>query len=195
MSNEAEVIKPQLHHWGIRTLQFQEMLDWYTKVVGFEVVLAAESPVQSAFVTNDDAHHRGGFFQFPGIQPHPEGSLPPAVNHLAFEFDSLEDLLSSWERIKAEGIEPLMCTDHGPTFAFYYKDPDNHTVELLCDAAEDPGAVMRDPALTANPMGHFVDPAKLLEALRSGLSPSEIHERALADEYAPAQPGNPLVLA
>src|SRR5439155_11534000 len=140
------IIKPRLHHWGMRTMKIDEMVDWYSKVAGFEIVLSAiqtdgsgETPPQAAYVTNDAEHHRGGFFKLPMFKDHPERNLMPGVNHLAFEYDSIDDLLASWERLKGEGIEPVLCTDHGPTFAFYYKDPENNTVELCTDAWEDEG--------------------------------------------------------
>jgi catechol 2,3-dioxygenase-like lactoylglutathione lyase family enzyme len=200
----GSIIRPRLHHWGMRTLKLDEMVDWYSKVCGYEIVLearqtdvSAESPPQSAYVSNDEEHHRGGFFTLPMFKDHPERNFMPGVNHLAFDYDSVDDLLSSWERLKAEGIEPALCTDHGPTFAFYYKDPENNTVELCCDAWEDeskPREIMSSPRMLQNPMGSQVDPAKLLEARRGGLSLAELHERAMADEYAPSQPGNPMVL-
>lgn len=200
----TEVIKPKLHHWGMRTLKLDEMLEWYKTVVGFEVVLearqtdvSAENPPQSAYVTNDGEHHRGGFFKLPMFKDHPERKFMPGVNHLAFEYDTIDDLLATWQRLKGEGIEPALCTDHGPTFAFYYKDPENNTVELVTDAHEDektPAEVMSNPRMLQNPMGSQVDPAKLLEARNAGLSLAELHERAMANEYLPEVQGDPMVL-
>jgi catechol-2,3-dioxygenase len=198
------IIKPRLHHFGMRTLKLDEMLDWYSKVCGYEIVLEArqtdvseETPPQAAYVSNDDEHHRGGFFNLPMFKDHPERGFMPGVNHLAFEYDTIDDLLSSWERLQGEGIVPALCTDHGPTFAFYYKDPEGNTVELCADAWEEEGKpreIMSDPRILQNPMGSQVDPAKLLAARREGMSLSELHRRAMADEYLPAEQGNPMVL-
>ncbi len=200
----GSIIKPRLHHWGMRTIKLDEMVDWYMTVCGYEIVLEArqtdvseQSPPQSAYVSNDDEHHRGGFFKLPMFEDHPKRNFMPGVNHLAFEYDSIDDLLASWERLMGEGIEPALCTDHGPTFAFYYKDPENNTVELCTDAWEDkskPREIMSSPRMLQNPMGSQVDPAKLLEARRGGASLTELHERAMADEFLPAEPGNPMVL-
>ena len=187
----GHVIKPRLHHWGMRTTKLDEMVEWYGKVVGLEVVLSSAQPVPVAFVTNDEQHHRGGFFRFPGVVDHPQRGSMPGVNHLAWEYDTLGDLLDSWQRLKDMGIEPVLSTDHGPSFALYYKDPENNTVELLCAAYDDLAKVrehMQRPDMVQNPMGRPVDPAKLIAAREQGLSLAEIHERALAGEYVPAGP-------
>jgi len=205
MAQQAgSIIKPRLHHWGIRTKKLNEMVDWYSRVAGFEIVLEArqtdvseETPPQAAYVSNDKEHHRGGFVELPMFKDHPERNMMPGVNHLAFEYDDIDDLLASWERLKSEGINPVLCTDHGPTFAFYYKDPENHTVELLCDAWEDekkPREIMSDPKMLANPMGKQVDPARLLAARREGASLTELHERAMNEQYLPEVQGDPMVL-
>jgi catechol-2,3-dioxygenase len=188
----------------MRTMKINEMVDWYSKVAGFEIVLEArqtdvseETPPQAAYVSNDAEHHRGGFFELPMFKDDPGRKFMPGVNHLAFEYESIDDLLSSWERLKGDGIEPVLCTDHGPSFAFYYKDPEGNTVELLCDAWEEeekPREIMSDPKILQNPMGKQVDPQKLLAARRDGASLSELHDRAMGSEYLPEVQGDPMVL-
>ena len=203
MSEAGSFIKPHFHHWGMKTLKVDEMADWYSKICGYEIVLdvaqqmdvSTETPPRAMLVANDLAHHRGGFFSNPLLKDDPGRRLMPGLSHFAFGYDSVDDLLSSWERLKGEGIEPILCTDHGPSFALYYKDPDNNTVELCCDAWEEPGRALEavhDPAFVANPFGRQFDPAKMLAARRSGLALRELHERAMADEYAPDQPGDPM---
>src|ERR1700683_5291632 len=114
MNPNGQVIKPKLHHWGMRTAKFDEMVDWYSTVVGFETVLAATSPAQVAFVTNDEQHHRGGFFSPPGIEDNPQRPTRPGVSPLAWEYESLDDLLATWQRLEALGIAAVLTTDHGP---------------------------------------------------------------------------------
>lgn len=186
--SDSHIIRPKLHHWGMRTAKFEEMVDWYSKVIGFETALSATSPVKVAFVTNDEQHHRGGFFGTPGIVDDPERGRMPGVNHLAWEYDNLDDLLATWQRLEDEGIESIVTTDHGPTFSFYYKDPENNTVELTCLAYDDLASArerLQAPENVRNPMGQAVIPQKLIAAREQGLSLAEIHERALGGEYAP----------
>ncbi len=40
----------------------------------------------------------------------------------------------------------------------------------------------------ANPIGAFVDPAKVADAAAAGASFDEIHQRAMAGEFAPPAP-------
>ena len=190
------VICPTLHHTGALTTRVEEMADWYCKVLGMRVVLRSENSggigVSSIYTTNDDAHHRHGFQCPPGgLVDDPEEVRKYArIGHYAWEYDSLEDLLISWERLKEEhGIEPVGCVDHGVSFAFYYKDPDNNTVELLADAYGDHAESLRrmgDERMVANPMGKWVDPARLLEEQRKGATLAELHQRSMAGEFEPA---------
>jgi catechol 2,3-dioxygenase len=187
----TQMIRPRLHHWGMRTAKFHEMVDWYSTVVGFETVLSSDSPAQVAFVTNDEQHHRGGFFSPPGIADDPDRGRMPGVNHLAWEYDTLDDLLATWRRLETAGIKSILTTDHGPSFSFYYKDPENNTVELTCLAYDDLAKVkerLRSPENIRNPMGRPVIPDQLIAAREQGLSLAEIHELALAGAYAPDGP-------
>jgi catechol 2,3-dioxygenase len=190
------IIQPVLHHFGTATTRHDEMVEWYRNVVGLEVVLRAGDPVpQMTFVTNDETHHRGGFFTPPFLEDDAERSKHARIQHLAWEYGSFDDLIQSWDRIRQLGIEPVLCTCHGPSFAFYYKDPDGSTVEILCDAYEEPGAsleYMGTPEMLANPMGILVDPSKLNEARTSGKSLTELREGAMAGEFLPAVQPPPL---
>jgi len=189
------IICPTLHHTGALTNRVDEMAEWYGNVLGMRVVLRSGNSggvgVNSVYVTNDDAHHRHGFQCPPGgLESDPEAVRRYArIGHYAWEYDSLEDLLLSWERIKEEhGIEPAGCVDHGVSFAFYYKDPDNNTVELLCDAYGDHAESLRqmeDPRMVTNPMGRYVDPAKLLAEHRNGATLADLHQRSMAGEFEP----------
>jgi hypothetical protein len=44
------------------------------------------------------------------------------------------------------------------------------------------------PDFRANPIGVFVDPARVAQAAASGESFTEIHRRAMAGELSPPQP-------
>ena len=51
----AATIKPTLHHATFKTTRLQEMIDWYTKVVGIEVNFQFPG---GAWTSNDRANHR-----------------------------------------------------------------------------------------------------------------------------------------
>ena len=189
--SDRPVIKPVLHHWGMRTIKFDEMVAWYETVLGLETVFGSPSPVPVAFVTNDEEHHRGGFFNIPGLVDSPERARSIGLNHIGWNYDSLDDLLDTWSRLQEEGIKSIVDTDHGPTFSIYYKDPEDNTVELTClsfDTLAQAVEACQDPVMIANPMGAPFVPEKLIQARKDGLSLSEIHEKTMAHEYAPEGP-------
>ena len=55
------------------------------------------------------------------------------MHHSAFEYESFSDLMSSYARMRDEGIVPAFSFDHGITMSLYYKDPDGNFVELQSD--------------------------------------------------------------
>lgn len=189
MPESTTVIHPRFHHLNLKTTRLQEMVDWYGKVVGAEVLF---QDGMGAWLSNDEANHRVALLAFPGFVDDPEKGTRTGMHHSAFEYGSFEDLNASYLRLRAEGIEPAMCLDHGMTFSYYYADPDENFVELQCDTFGDwarSSEYMRtSEVFHANPIGMFVDPAKVADAAASGAGFAEIHERAMAGEFAPPEP-------
>ena len=198
--NGVRIICPTLNHIGSQTPRQKEMLDWYRNVLGQQATLVPSEdstmPFPAVWTSNDYMHHRMGFFQIPGLTEDKVSSTSPRVQHVAWEYGSLDDLLETWERLQKLGIKPEFCVDHGITFAFYYFDPDGTMVELLTDAYGDHEKSMdfqlNSKALRKNPPGTPVDPAKLIEARNDGMSLEELHERAYAGEFRPEDPAEAL---
>ena len=185
MSEQNEtIIRPKFHHVNLKTTQLQEMIDWYGEVVGIEVT---HQSAGGAFVTNDEANHRIALASPPGLKDDPEKLAHTGIHHTAFEYDSVDDLLATYERLKAKGIEPHMAMDHGMTTSIYYVDPDGNSVELQSDNFGDwqkSKEFMRtSPEFDEEPIGRFFDPQKMVEARRAGASKEEIHKRAYAGEW------------
>jgi catechol-2,3-dioxygenase len=113
------------------------------------------------------------------------------MHHTAFEYETLDDLLATYVRLKAAGIEPGGCLDHGLTTSLYYHDPDGNSLELQVDNFDDWAQstefLRTDERFQANPIGEPFDPDALVEARRSGLSAKEIHDKAYAGEYPPTK--------
>jgi catechol-2,3-dioxygenase len=111
------------------------------------------------------------------------------MHHSAFEYESFDELNSSYLRLKEAGITPALCLDHGMTFSYYYADPDGNNVELQVDnfgAWERSKEWMQtSDEFKANPIGQFVDPDLVAADHAGGLSFAEIHAKAMAGGYAP----------
>lgn len=187
MSNTT-TIHPKFHHINFKTTRLQEMIDWYKTTVGSEVL---HQDAVGAWMSNDAANHRIALLAFPNFSDDPDKETHSGLHHSAFEYDSFEDLNSSFLRLREKGIEPEFCIDHGMTFSYYYKDPDGNRLELQVDAFGDwakSSEFMRESdAFHANPIGVFVDPAKVAEASEQGIAFAEIHERAMAGDFMPGE--------
>lgn len=183
------VIHPKFHHFNLKTTRLQEMIDWYATLVGAEVLF---QDAVGAWLSNDEANHRIALLAFPGFVDDPEKDTRTGLHHSAFEYDCFEDLNASYLRLREAGIEPDLCLDHGMTLSYYYKDPDGNHVELQIDVFGDwkvSGEWMRTSAeFHANPIGVFVNPALIADAAAAGTPFEEIHRKAMAGEFAPAQP-------
>lgn len=204
MTKKNKIIRPVLHHYALTTTRFEEMKDWYFKVLGMTPTFESSDPtannsgMNASWVTNDKANHRIGIVAMPNLTEDAEKQLHTKIHHVAYEYSTLDDLLDTYERLSEIGIEPSVAFDHGATIALYYRDPDQNLIELNVDTFgnwEKSTAFMRDsPAFAEHPNGPRIDPRLLVEARLQGLSSVDIHERAYAGDYEPSTPADPSVL-
>ena len=181
------MIKPSLHHVTIKTSRLQEMIDWYKKVIGVTVTFQDE---HNAWTTNDTANHRIAFLSVPELSDDPDKVRHNGMHHSAFEYDSFDDLISSYARMKdEEGIEPAFSLHHGLTVSIYYRDPEGNHVELQSDTFGDwakSTAWMRTAEdFRANPIGTFFDPGRVLAAHRGGESFEKLSPAMRRGDYKP----------
>src|SRR5207245_3733358 len=118
----------------------------------------------------DDEHHRVAF-----LDPGPLSERQPdaaGLNHVAFTFGDLDDLIDNYQRLKELGIRPHRCVNHGVTTSMYYQDPDHNQVELLVDnfatAAEGQAYMRRRSTTDKNPVGAVHDTGTPLRRARRG---------------------------
>ena len=186
MDDKTKVIHPKFHHVNLKTTRLQQMIDWYSALIGTDATFKYEF---GAWLTNDQANHRIALLAFPGFVDDPDKETRTGIHHSAFEYDSFEDLNSSYLRLKEAGIVPDFCLDHGMTLSYYYRDPDGNRVELQVDNFGDwvkSSAWMHDSEqFHKDPIGQFVDPDRVAEAAAAGASFEQIHARAMAGEFAP----------
>jgi catechol 2,3-dioxygenase-like lactoylglutathione lyase family enzyme len=177
-ASSAEIVPCKLAHYVIRAKHFQDMLVWYRKV--FHLKTSFEAPV-IAFLTYDEEHHRIAFLNTEHL-PAPD-TMRTGIDHVAFTYRSIADLLQTWERLKAEGIEPFWCINHGMSTSMYYRDPDGNELELQTDnfpSMEACKAWFASEAFAANPIGVQFDPAVLLKMLREGVAETRLLEQGVA---------------
>jgi catechol 2,3-dioxygenase len=195
--------RPTLHHFGVVTRRLQEMVEWYANVLGMVSNYSTSHPLGSAFgltvcanfVSNDRANHRIGIFSVAELKDDPDKHGHTKLQHVAFEYPTIDEFLTSYARIKDLGIEPVYTIDHGPTTSFYYEDPDGNSVELFVDNFGNWDTsteyVRISPDFGSNSLGTPVDPDKLVAARQAGMSLAELHRRAYAGEFPPTGPMDP----
>ena len=201
--NTEIIIHPKLQHYALCTANLDAMIDWYRKVLGMTINYRSTMPAgapfsATAFVSNDEVHHRLVFFEMPGLGSNSDKARHSRVQHVAYEYETLDDLLGTYVRLKGLGILPVMAVDEGMQTAFYYADPDRNTVELNVNIYGNDWTATEhmkaQSSLGDRPRRMFVDPDKMIEARKAGASPWEVHERAFAGELAPAKPYDPRAL-
>jgi len=180
-------IKPKLHHVTFRTRRLDDMLKWYSTVLGARVLFRNEV---AAWTSNDEANHRIAFLAVPGISEDPEKIRHSGIHHTAFEYESFDDLMSSYERLRGEGLTPAFCLDHGMTVSIYYEDPEGNYVELQCDCFGDwkrsAEWMNTSDDFKRDPVGTFFDPASVLAAHKAGVAFQTLHKGMRGGDYLPA---------
>lgn len=159
-------VPTKLAHFVLRSNHYRETIAWYEQVVGARAVFSNE---MVTFLTYDDEHHRIAVVNAPFLEdPSPAAA---GLDHIAFTFATLADLLHTYRRLKAVGIVPYWCINHGPTTSLYYRDPNGVQVELQIDNFPDEAALaawMQSGAFKANPIGVDFDPDVLCARLDRG---------------------------
>jgi catechol-2,3-dioxygenase len=170
----------------MKTSHLDTMIEWYGKVIGAKVQFRDQS---AAWTTNDAANHRIAFLAVPGLSDDPGKVAHNGMHHTAFEYDSFDDLMESFDRLRNEGIEPAFCLDHEITISLYYKDPEGNFVELQSDAFGDwskSSDFMRTSVEFArNPIGTFFDPVAVYSKFKSGAPYEALKKSMRAGEYLP----------
>jgi len=162
-----EKIRPRkLAHFVVRTAKFNETRAWYLNVLAGEVSFENE---HVCFLSYDEEHHRVGIINMPEASPIEPGGA--GVDHVSFTFDTLGELLATYRRLKADGIEPFWPIIHGPTVSLYYRDPSGVKVELQYDILRTPAEVnafFAAGSYVENFMGIIFDPEDMATRFENG---------------------------
>ena len=164
-----------ISHIGLRAWRYEEMLEWYGKVMGARVQHRNEF---LAFITFDDEHHRMVIFKDPETVERPAAAH--GVDHIGYGVRDHAHLVEIYERLRDEGILPSVRLNHRFTTSLYYHDPDGNEVEFSVDnfptKEECSAFVLSDEMAEIGypPFGYDFDPEELARLHRSGASAEEL---------------------
>lgn len=173
---DTRPVSPSLFaHFVLQTSNLPAVRDWYLTVLNARI--AHENPML-CFMTYDEEHHRVALLNLPDLQAHDEKAR--GVHHVAYTYASLRDLLATYRRLKAQGIEPYWPINHGPTVSLYYRDPDGNSVELQVDvypSKAEAAAFFDSEAFRENPIGVVFDPEDMVRKYESGVPEQDLMRR------------------
>ncbi|MBT3991594.1 MAG: biphenyl 2,3-dioxygenase [Rhodospirillaceae bacterium] len=174
----------KMGHVALKVRNLQEMIKWYGTVLEAEISYANDDV---AFMAYDDEHHRIALVKLPELELPAENAT--GMDHCSFSYKDLGELLASYKRIKATGIEPFWCIIHGPSTSMYYKDPDGNKIELMIDNFETQQELVDffdGGAYEENFMGIMFDPDEMAEKFDAGVPAKELTKRGtLPDGMSP----------
>lgn len=160
-----------------------EMLDFYTRVLGFQVTdqgdLAGGRYIY--FLSQQpDEHHQIGM-----VTNRTDDGPPNSLAHMAFRVDGMGELRDMIDRIEGESLA-YRPTSHGSTWSIYFQDPEQNGIEIFCDT----------PWHVAQPQGKTWDVSADDETLLAwtkdtfegepGFEPKETYHSRMADKIGQA---------
>jgi len=130
----------QIHHVAYRCKDAKETVDFYTKHLNMNFILAiSEDRVPSTKEPNPYMHvfldaGQGNILAFFELPNSPEmgrdENTPAWVQHIAFQLGTVEELLDAKNYLQGLGLEVVGPTDHGIIQSIYFFDPNGHRIEL-----------------------------------------------------------------
>ncbi|MFN3619545.1 VOC family protein [Sphingorhabdus sp.] len=168
--------KLSIAHFGLRSRNLPDAIDWYGKAFGAKVLYRDEV---AAFMSFDEEHHR--FVIWDDGETQPKSEVASGVDHIGFACDSLSHLADEYMRLMGLGIQPSLCVNHGFTCSIYYHDPDGNEVELTADnfpTKEECTAFMRSEAMKSVMQPPFYgasfDPSDLAKMRQNNASEADM---------------------
>ncbi len=188
-----------VHHLAITTRDMKGQLDFFCNVLGGELralywMHGVDNTFHGFVRLNDSSYV--AFVQPPAADvpepvlgvSHAGSAAGPtargAMQHVAFNVDSLDDLLAMRDRIRSAGVPVIGPIDHGMCQSMYFAGPDNLSLEVATSAAAIPAAQWVDPEVVAlcgigaDDLATFLHPA-----------PTKVHDTPVPQPaYDPAKP-------
>jgi catechol 2,3-dioxygenase-like lactoylglutathione lyase family enzyme len=171
-----------IHHIAIMAGDIKKHIEFFSDVLGCKLTAIFDmhgvpGGVHAFLHMND--HSYFSVVQLPGTGEIPiqlgvthagtgaNKSAPGTMQHLAFNVDSLDDLLAMRDRIRKKGVNVIGPLDHDMCHSIYFAGPDQLTLEVATSEGAMDAARWIDPEVAA----------------RVGMSADDIQRFAAPDAY------------
>ena len=124
----------RLGHAVIRVRNLARSEEFYTKFVGLDVKGRGGSSMVF-FRSNEDVDHDLAIQKLGDDAPGPEQTRV-GLYHLAYEFDSFDNIREKFQLANEMGVRIAGFGDHGEIKGLYVLDPDGIEIELYAFAPE-----------------------------------------------------------
>ena len=121
----------KVHHFALICSDYQKSLEFYTRVVGCQVIAEHWREEQQSYLTklSLNGEYVIELFSYPSPPQRPSYPEAAGLRHLAFEVDDIEEQVAELDRLGVahEAIRTDMTT--GKHFVFF-NDPDDQPLEM-----------------------------------------------------------------
>jgi catechol 2,3-dioxygenase len=122
-------------HVVLKVRDLERAEQFYTEVLGFEVVTRLKRP-RGVFFSLGEQHHDIAVLEVPQdadlVKENQVG-----LHHVALQVGSFAELQECYRTLKANNVTITATIDHFITKSIYFIDPDGNGFELYCDVGED----------------------------------------------------------
>ena len=133
------------HHLAVSTADMKGQIEFFTDVLGAELVglfwmhgvpggkhcfLRLDDACSMSFVDLPDNHDVEAQLGVTHAGTGAGSSAPGTTQHMAFNVDSLDELLAMRDRIRSRGINVIGHIDHGMCRSIYFAGPEGLVLEV-----------------------------------------------------------------
>ena len=118
-------------HVHLKVSDLERSLDFYTKIMGFELTQRYGS--SAVFVSAGGYHHHIGLNTWESLGSAPAPSRAPGLYHLAILYPTRRDLAAALQNLIDHSVAIDGASDHGVSQAIYFRDPDQNGIEIYWD--------------------------------------------------------------
>ncbi|MEZ5244330.1 MAG: VOC family protein [Acidimicrobiales bacterium] len=152
-----------VHHLAISTADVKAQIEFFTQVLGAELValywmhgvdawhafVELNDTCSIAFVEMRANHDIDPIAGVTHSGTPADASAPGTMQHVAFNTDTLTDLLRMRDRIRGAGVTVFGPVDHGMCHSIYFAGPEGITLECATSPAPIPSDNWIDPEVVA----------------------------------------------